>query len=238
MFRWDSILPMIKHIISVKDLQRFFTNVGVRAEAECWPWLGCKSSDGYGNFLIAGRNAGAHRIAFIVANGGIEDGLCVCHRCDNPGCVNPEHLFAGTRHDNMRDMAAKGRNFVARPGKSWFASGESHPKAKLSDSEVFSIRCRYFAGTNTVTELANEFGVSHVHLRNIVTRRQRADGKKAPGERDVRGQRKTRKLTDKQAEEVHFRCGIGESRASVAYSLGVGVGVIHRIMQGKSYTVK
>lgn len=74
----------------------------------CWEWLGNKDRTGYGRFGRGGR--AAHRFAYRLWNGPIPDGLSVLHRCDNPGCVKPGHLWLGTQSDNLRDMASKGRH--------------------------------------------------------------------------------------------------------------------------------
>lgn len=86
---------------------------------ECWPWTGRKNTRGYGQVYVGGGRANekrevAHRIAWRFTFGPIPDGLLVCHHCDNPPCVNPEHLFLGTMSDNIRDASAKGRLGVQR----------------------------------------------------------------------------------------------------------------------------
>lgn len=83
----------------------------VNKTATCWLWVGAKSSNGYGEFWLAGRPQGAHRVAWQDTHGEIPGGLRVLHKCDTPLCVNPEHLFLGTAKDNMQDMLLKGRGF-------------------------------------------------------------------------------------------------------------------------------
>jgi len=91
--------------------ERFWSKVSIYWDAECWPWTaGLMGRMGYGNFSVGGRNRAAHRVAWESANGeSIPDGKFVCHRCDNPVCCNPAHLFLGTHADNMRDARTKGR---------------------------------------------------------------------------------------------------------------------------------
>lgn len=78
-------------------------------ETPCREWHGARNPDGYGNIFRDGRQLNVHRWVWILANGPIAKGLCVCHRCDNPACYRLDHLFLGTHSENMRDMAAKGR---------------------------------------------------------------------------------------------------------------------------------
>jgi hypothetical protein len=100
----------------------------------------------------------------------IPDGMCICHTCDNPACVNPDHLFLGTYKDNTRDMFNKGRqNRVARKTSSK-AKKETSPfgrAKKLNSEQVLSIR----ASNNSVKDLANEYGVSVVAIRDILNRK-------------------------------------------------------------------
>ena len=76
----------------------------------CWNWTGPVNSSGYGSLMIDGHKAGAHRHSYEMAYGPFDRALCVLHHCDNPRCVRPDHLWLGTRSDNMMDCAAKGRN--------------------------------------------------------------------------------------------------------------------------------
>ena len=79
----------------------------------CWEWTGAKSRAGYGQFGYLGNWYRAHRVAYLVWRGPLKRGLYVCHRCDNPGCVRPSHLFLGTNSDNIRDSLTKGRHYHA-----------------------------------------------------------------------------------------------------------------------------
>lgn len=131
--------------------ERFWPKV-MKSDA-CWIWTAAKNNRGYGFVGVGRKMALAHRVAWQLTHGPIESGLFVLHRCDNPPCVRPDHLFLGTAKDNTSDMVSKGR---ARGGSS---PGESNPSAKLTNDNIASIR-RMFAGGASQCSLARTFGVS------------------------------------------------------------------------------
>jgi len=116
--------------------ERWREKVDMKGSGDCWEWLGCKSGRGYGYLKKNKKMVRAHRYSYEhYKNNGesIPSNLCVCHHCDNPGCVNPNHLFLGTQKDNMRDRARKGRNFNPKP-------------KKHTDDEAIKIRLDYASG--------------------------------------------------------------------------------------------
>lgn len=127
----------------------------------CWIWTGLVSPNGYGRFFV-NRRIGmmhAHRVAWIVFFRFIPNGFHVLHRCDNKLCVNPEHLWLGSREDNMKDMVEKGRS----------QRGSRHWKAKLKEDDVSSIRERYAAG-ETQDAIAQSQPVGQAMISRIVRR--------------------------------------------------------------------
>jgi len=92
-------------------VKRFWDKVD--KTGECWIWTASKYLNGYGQFRFDGKNWGAHRMAWLLTNGEIPDGMLVCHTCDNPSCIRPAHLFIGTQKQNMRDCIDKGRQYRA-----------------------------------------------------------------------------------------------------------------------------
>jgi hypothetical protein len=128
----------------------FWHKVKLAPGDACWVWTGAKASlRGYGQSIKDGKACVASRVAYESAYGPIPVGMCVCHRCDNPPCCRPDHLFLGTREENIQDMIGKRRH----------AFGEKHPQARLSAAQVAEIKKRMHSTSRTV--LAKEFGVSN-----------------------------------------------------------------------------
>jgi len=126
---------------------------------DCIEWEGARNQKGYGHKMVDGRLKRVHRLAWEQANGPIPDGMIVMHTCDNPPCINLNHLVLGTHADNMRDRATKGHT----------AKGESHGDSKLTEADVLAIRARRAAGERNI-DLAREYHVSRPTISNIVQR--------------------------------------------------------------------
>lgn len=138
--------------------QRFLSKV--KTGNGCHAWVGTKFSTGYGAFWFKGQNRGAHRIAWEMTNGEIPKGLFVCHKCDNPACVNVEHMFLGTIQDNNEDKRIKERQ----------ARGESQAASKLTEEDVREIRAIYSQGGISQTELGRRYGVGHTLISYVVNK--------------------------------------------------------------------
>ena len=132
--------------------------------SECWLWTGAKNARGYGRLGRGAPDVGveyAHRAAWELRNGPVPNGLFVCHRCDNPSCVNPDHLFLGTHDANMADMVHKCRQ----------SRGRRHGKTKLTASDVGLIRLASETLDVSQATIAKAFGVTQGAVNGIVTGR-------------------------------------------------------------------
>jgi len=142
--------------------QRFYKYVS--KGLDCWNWVGDKlKSNGkwsYGRFWLNGKTVYAHRVSWILNKGDIPNNICVCHKCDNPLCVNPDHLFLGTYSDNIKDAVDKKR----------MAYGIKSPNSKLTDGMVINIREMYKNENYTQKQLADEFGVDRTTIARVVNR--------------------------------------------------------------------
>ncbi|WP_373325646.1 HNH endonuclease [Sporomusa paucivorans] len=138
---------------------KFFSKVKM-CDSGCWEWQGGLSDKGYGRIWVNKKLIQSHRLSYAIFNGTIPPGLCICHKCDNPKCVNPDHLFAGTMGDNNKDRDAKGRH------KWGSLYGEMNPGAKLTKNEVIEIRARLEHGEKQAV-LARMFNISEIAIYKI-----------------------------------------------------------------------
>lgn len=136
------------------DKCKILANVEVSDDG-CWNWKRSKDKNGYGYIKRKGiRTQKAHRAAYEIFNGVINEGLLVCHKCDNPSCVNPDHLFLGTDIDNVNDRSSKGRGM----------RGEKHHRAKFSEEQVMQI----LKSDLSPVDLAAMFGAHRNDIYNIL----------------------------------------------------------------------
>ena len=139
-----------------KDVKRFWSKVDIKELDECWEWEAGKSFSGYGVFYFNGKSVRAHRMSMIIKGLDIENWL-VCHTCDNPPCVNPNHLFLGTYLDNVLDMVNKNRH----------EKGTKKSKSKLSEIDVKHIKYMLKNGKVTQKWIADKFNIDRAVIRRI-----------------------------------------------------------------------
>jgi len=165
----------VRRSFDEQTLARFWAKV--EKSDGCWEWAGARMPWGYGNFTANGRTIGAHRFSYEAFVGDLKPGMFVCHRCDNPRCVRPSHLFLGTCKDNVDDMLRKGRH-VSRTGNESGSRrhpkrrprGEEHKTAKLTAVKVQQIRRLRNEGA-TQHALAKTFGVSRGAILAVLSGR-------------------------------------------------------------------
>lgn len=144
------------------DRERFEEYFEIGDFDDCWNWLGGTISGEYGQFGSSEGSKYAHRVAYELYVGPVTDGLYVCHSCDNPSCVNPNHLFLGTQKDNIRDMDRKGRRVVGD------MRGEKNGNSKLTEGDVREIKELWATGNYTIADLARMFLIGWTAISDIV----------------------------------------------------------------------
>lgn len=132
----------------------------------CWLWLGCeRGSNGYGSLKVNGKSVVAHRYSWEIHHGPIPSKIFVCHKCDNPACVNPKHLFLGSPSDNINDMVRKGRMNCTGPKNA--KRGEQNWNHRLTSEQVIAIR----NDLRPQRVIAQEYGVTQAMISSIVRRK-------------------------------------------------------------------
>lgn len=129
-------------------------------EHGCWIWVERPDKGGYGTISFYDATWKTHRLAYHLTHGAIPPSLFVCHKCANPPCCNPDHLYAGTPQQNSRDMVMHGNSL----------KGEKNHKAKVTADQVREIRSRYSAGDGTTLTLAEEYGVTQAVISKMIRR--------------------------------------------------------------------
>lgn len=160
--------PLAGRQFGLTNDERFISKYAVDSATDCWVWLRGLGPDGYGSFYDGTtrpngnpRMVRAHRWSYERHVGPIPPGHEVCHRCDNPSCVNPDHLFVGTHTDNMRDSSTKGRQ--GHPGA-------RNGRARLTADDVKAARAEYTGRFGQVAELARRFGVTTASMSKVIRR--------------------------------------------------------------------
>jgi len=130
----------------------------------CWLWAAAwRTNAGYGIISLSGHHFSAHRLSYVIHKGVIPFGMMVCHKCDTPCCVNPDHLFLGTQKENSDDCAAKGRR----------ACGESQGLSKLTEQTVLKIRSMHIPGPNGrgARKIARILGLKLGTVKDVLERK-------------------------------------------------------------------
>jgi HNH endonuclease len=210
-------------------MERFWSRVDQSSETGCWEWRGTKRKDGYGVLMVGGALIRAHRLSWELANGPIPKGLSVLHRCDNPPCVRPDHLFVGTQRDNLADMTAKGRRvpYKGRPQR-----GALNAATHLTEDAVAIIRGMVSAGYYH-REIAAQFGIDRATISYIATGRTWQGIAAAEGIAPVSRVRYTPRLSPADRDAIRARyTGQRGQKTTLAREYGVSVPAIRAVLRG------
>ena len=228
--------------IKQSDIDRFWGHVDKKSETECWVWKKALCQRGYGKFQVGRKETKAHRLALVASGFEIPEGMFSCHKCDNPPCCNPNHLFIGSPADNQRDMANKGRSCIGEknPSKTRpeLFRGERNHGHKLTEKIVSQLRENPPIGANMNSE-ALKYSVSASVLRGAILG---DTWKHLP----AMSQEKTHaflnsnppvrvRISKQTADIVKEQLALGLSAKEVAMKMGVHQRTVLRIASGQSW---
>ena len=144
----------------MKKAKPFFTRCLIDPDTGCWNWTSGKDAGGYGGLTVNRKSWKAHRYSWFLVNGPIPKGMCICHHCDNPSCINPQHLWIGTNEENIQDRNIKGRQ----------AKGHKNRNARLNEFQIREIRLQQ--GKKINKELAKQYNISVSTINDIWAKRR------------------------------------------------------------------
>lgn len=207
--------------ITEKVKERFWKRV--EKTGGCWLWTGSCFPNGYGQFSLSKTSVGAHRISWLIHNGDIPTGIFVCHHCDNPICIRPDHLFLGTAQDNTRDAATKGR----------MAKGDRH--GTHTHPERVTRGDSHYSRLYPEKLARGDRSGSRIHPES----RPRGDhsGRRLHPEKYPKGERvNTAKLTEDQVREIRvYFASRASSVSQLSRKYGVSCNQIRRIVNGSHW---
>lgn len=210
--------------------ERFWRYVKKNKGGGCWIWTGSRIRRGYGQFMVGRKNMKAHRVSFMIIHGNPNpQNLLVLHKCDNPPCVNPAHLFLGTAKQNVEDMFSKGRQHDRK--------GEKNGQSKLSSEEVLKI-CRLLKGGTSQSRVAALFGLNQTTVGDISRGKiwGHVTGIKRPPQHHGRRRGESHRLTsltDKKVKKIRELSAKGKTQGYLADKFGVCPATIHNVVTRK-----
>ncbi len=223
-----------KSLPEMSPIERFYDYVPHKPLNECWIWRGYLLQSGYGSIMINRKQIRAHRFSYILFNGEIPYGYEVCHTCDNPPCVNPSHLFAGTAKDNAVDRQNKNRGGGGR--------GEKSFSAKFNNKSINEIKLLLINGMGS-SDIAKKLNVSYSAIYAIKSLRRWRDVSPELNSQLLsikshikKGQNNPNsKLSNYEVKNILIMLGEGITGAKIARNYKVSPRVIYLIRDRKSY---